>query len=300
LVKRAGRALVLVVLVLGGSGLTGQASARADDVSPGTSVVSRGVPFEAKATRVARVMVGGHVSIECEREAAWRALGSRLGFDPVLSWAVTPFHWSSQRAAVAPDGTAYFSPQACRFGAAFWLEPSDRPARNCQAALERLRDSGELAEHALADCDVWASRLTAVHVLSHESVHLFGFYDEAQTDCVALQLDARVAAALGADDRLARSMAREYLINFHLPASVSIRAPSAAMAGVLTYSRHDLVGRRRMRTRMRSSRRSPRSGGRCGQTTPEHSRSSTRSRVSGASFRVDSYHRPVREGSKAG
>jgi hypothetical protein len=217
LVKRAGRALVLAVLVLGGSGQVGQVSARAGDVSPGNDVVSVGVPFEAKATGVARVLAGRGVAIECEREATWLALGSRLGFDPTLSWAVTPFHPSPQRAGVAPDGTAYFSPQACRFGAAFWLEPSDRPARDCQAALERFRDSGELAERALADCDVWASRLIAVHVLSHESVHLFGFYDEAQTDCVALQLDARVAAALGADDRLARSMAREYLINFHLP-----------------------------------------------------------------------------------
>jgi hypothetical protein len=233
LVKRAGRALVLVVLVFGGSGPIGQASARADDVSPATSVVSRSVPFEAKAARVARAVVRGPVSIECEREESWRALGSRLGFDPVLSWAVTPFHWSTQRAAVAPDGTAYFSPQACRFGAAFWLEPSDRPARNCEAALDRLRDSGELAEDALADCDVWAGRLTAVHVLSHESVHLFGFYDEAQTDCVALQLDARVASALGADDRLGRSMAREYLINFHLPRAGEHQSPECRDGGRL-------------------------------------------------------------------
>jgi hypothetical protein len=217
LVKRAGRALVLVVLVLAGSGQIEQSSARAGDVSPPTGVVWRGIPFEAKATRIARVVASRPVSIECEREASWRELGSSLGFDPALSWAVTPFHWSSQRDGVAPDGTAHFSPQACRFGAAFWLEPSDRPARDCQTALDRLRDSGILVEDELAACDVWASRLTAVHVLGHESVHLLGIYDEAQTDCIALQLHAQVAVALGANDRLARSMAREYWINFHLP-----------------------------------------------------------------------------------
>ena len=203
-------------------------------------------PVRANATTVARVVAGQAVSIECEREASWLALGSRLDFDPALSWAVTPFHWSSERAGPAPDGTAHFSPQACRFGASFWLDPSDGPARTCRAALERLRNSGELVDHEQAACDVWASRLTAVHVLSHESVHLVGFYDEAQADCLALQMDAWVAMALGAEASWRARWRGSTGSTSTSLGSASIRAPSATTVGAWISSRHAPGGRRRV------------------------------------------------------
>jgi hypothetical protein len=54
-------------------------------------------------------------------------------------------------------------------------------------------------------------------VLSHESIHLAGFYDEALADCLAIQIHARVASALGAGEAFARSTAREYLTDFEVP-----------------------------------------------------------------------------------
>ncbi len=122
------------------------------------------MPFEAKAGTVARLVAGRLVSIECEDAVSWRALGHGLGFDPALSWAVTPFQWDSELAGPAPDQAAHFSPWAGRFGVSFWLDPSDHTA-----------------------------------------------------DCIALQIDARLAVSLGADEELARSMAQEYWTDLHLP-----------------------------------------------------------------------------------
>ncbi len=54
----------------------------------------------------------------------------------------------------------------------------------------------------------------AVHVLSHEAVHLSGVHDEALTECYAVQTDAAVARSLGATDTQARSIAVfEYYAN---------------------------------------------------------------------------------------
>ena len=41
-------------------------------------------------------------------------------------------------------------------------------------------------------------------------MHLAGVMGEAEADCLATQIDAFVAMALGADSRFARSLAREY------------------------------------------------------------------------------------------
>lgn len=214
--KRPARALVLVALVLASAGSARDASTAT--VGPTwRGVAASGLPFEAKATMLARVVAGHSVSIKCERTGSWRELGDRLGFDPNLSWAVTPFHWDSEVGAPSPDTAARFSPRACQFGASFWLDPSDRPARTCSAALERVQILGVADESDLADCDVWALRLTAVHVLSHETVHLGGFYDEVHADCLASQIDALTARSLGASAELARSIADEYRLNLYLP-----------------------------------------------------------------------------------
>ncbi len=208
--KRPLPVLALVVLVFANV-------AQAGEPSPWRGGTANVTPFEAEATKVARLVAGRPVSVECVDTPSWRALGSRLGFDAGVSWAVTTFHWSAQLAGPAPDGVARFSPRACRPGASFWRDPSGDAARACRTALRRARDTGVFGQREGAACDFWASQLTAVHVLSHESVHLRGFYDEALTDCAAVQITAWVAMALGANETFARSLAREYWTDFHLP-----------------------------------------------------------------------------------
>ena len=52
--------------------------------------------------------------------------------------------------------------------------------------------------------------VVAVHVLSHEARHLAGQTSEAETECAAMQRDARTARLLGASDDEARALARAY------------------------------------------------------------------------------------------
>lgn len=53
-------------------------------------------------------------------------------------------------------------------------------------------------------------QIIAVHVLSHESVHLTGDTNEASTECKAMQLDAQTAVRLGATPAQGRSLALRY------------------------------------------------------------------------------------------
>ncbi len=207
--KRLPSALAMLVLAFA-------STAQAGEPTPAlrTSIAT---PFEAPSTAIASAIAGKPAFVDCVDAAKWQALGDRLGFDPAVSWAVTPFHWDPKLAGPAPDGSAVFSPRACRFGTSFWLDPSEHPAGACRAALRRARDTGEFSERDSATCDLWSWRLTAIHVLSHEAVHLRGVYDEAEADCIAVQLDAWVAMALGADETFARALALEYWADFHLP-----------------------------------------------------------------------------------
>ena len=50
----------------------------------------------------------------------------------------------------------------------------------------------------------------AVHVLTHESMHMRGLGDEATAECAAVQRDELTAKLLGADDADARELARRY------------------------------------------------------------------------------------------
>jgi sirohydrochlorin ferrochelatase len=53
-------------------------------------------------------------------------------------------------------------------------------------------------------------QVVAVHVLTHEAVHLTGVQSESLTECRALQRDTLVARALGASPEAARVLARRY------------------------------------------------------------------------------------------
>ncbi len=52
--------------------------------------------------------------------------------------------------------------------------------------------------------------VVAVHVLTHEAMHMRGETDEATTECEAMQRNARTARMLGATERQAWGLARYY------------------------------------------------------------------------------------------
>jgi hypothetical protein len=52
--------------------------------------------------------------------------------------------------------------------------------------------------------------MIAVHVLTHEAMHMSGAADEAETECEAMQRDARMARLLGAALSDARYLASWY------------------------------------------------------------------------------------------
>ena len=55
----------------------------------------------------------------------------------------------------------------------------------------------------------------AVHVLTHEAMHMAGITDEARAECLAMQRDAKTARLLGASPQEAADLARRYWRTFY-------------------------------------------------------------------------------------
>src|SRR5205823_6145468 len=55
-----------------------------------------------------------------------------------------------------------------------------------------------------------AGEVIAVHVLTHESMHMAGIRNESAAECAALQRDARTVTLLGASPQAAVALARSY------------------------------------------------------------------------------------------
>jgi hypothetical protein len=222
--------------------------------------------YEAKASEIASVLAGRSVSIACRDAAAWWSQAANFGFNPARAWAVTPFHWDAGSAGLVPDDSSSFSPRACRYGRAFWVKPSERGARICRIgaitrwrrrSVERLRwrrvrarVNGKLVWRSVrqnvrvqvrvpvnsplyGECDDWESKLTAVHVLAHESMHLYGIRGEAVAECFGVQLDAYVASEFGAAPGFARAIAREYWRSYYSRLTDAYRSPDCRDGGPL-------------------------------------------------------------------
>jgi hypothetical protein len=183
---------------------------------------ARASAFERSASVIVHSLVGGPVSLECATPDHWRRLAAREGFDPATTWAMTPLHLQPGESAASPDGRTDLSPRACRLASAFSAAPSEMGSRICRhgsttqwravAATpgDQRAPRRRVRVPLLGECDDWGSKLVAVHVIGHETMHLAGVVDEAAADCLALQLDAYVAVRLGATASFARSLAREY------------------------------------------------------------------------------------------
>ena len=74
----------------------------------------------------------------------------------------------------------------------------------CQHLSQWWRSSAQEKDSASLD------EVIAVHVLTHESVHLAGDTNEASTECRAMQLDARTAVRLGATPAQGIALAQRY------------------------------------------------------------------------------------------
>jgi hypothetical protein len=83
------------------------------------------------------------------------------------------------------------------------------------------------------ECDGWGQTLVAVHVLAHESMHLAGVVDEADADCLGLQLDAFVAMELGARNAFARQLAMDYWTQYYPEQAPRYRTPMCRDSGSL-------------------------------------------------------------------
>ena len=158
---------------------------------------------------------------------------------------MTPLRLKPGESVASPGGRADLSPRACRLASAFFAAPSEMGARICRhgsttqwrVVAATRRDEPALRRRVrvplLGECDDWGSKLVAVHVIAHESMHLAGVVDESTADCLALQLDAYVAVRLGAGRTFARSLAREYWTSYYPAQDPLYRSASCRDGGPL-------------------------------------------------------------------
>ena len=82
-------------------------------------------------------------------------------------------------------------------------------------------------------------QIIAVHVLSHETVHVTGVRDEAETECKAMQLDAGMATLLGASPQAAAELSIAYWRDIYPWMPDSYRSPECVPGGALDAGRPD-------------------------------------------------------------
>jgi hypothetical protein len=127
-------------------------------------------------------LVGTHVSVHCQTFGETMTdVGQELGYVRFDAEGV-------------PERKTLIKRQPCG-DLADWLRVAGEPRR-----------PGELHPPAASDED----QVVAVHVLTHEAMHMSGVTDEAVAECEAMQRDERTARFLGATEEGARSLARYY------------------------------------------------------------------------------------------
>lgn len=166
--------------------------------------------------------------------AAWLVLGPDKSGRARVTWAVLfslvlvptawmEWRWLTTQAAASrvvevlsgrPDASAYCQRLSATFfyagaesGHVTYLDDStnDDTAWLTYDACQRIRD-WRLGDH---DADR-PELVAAVHVLTHEAVHVRGERSEAVTECTAMQWDARTAGLLGATPDQARALQVAY------------------------------------------------------------------------------------------
>jgi hypothetical protein len=127
--------------------------------------------LEARLEQAATTVAGGPVQVHCQGLGqAFLDLGPELGF---VRWG--------------PDGT-----------------PERSTLIKIDQCIELRSWLASTKAHPTLD------EVVAVHVLTHETMHMIGITDEAHAECAAMQRDTAMAVALGASPAEAASLARTY------------------------------------------------------------------------------------------
>jgi hypothetical protein len=88
------------------------------------------------------------------------------------------------------------------------FRPDGRPERS---TLIKRDQCGDIAAYQRSDKhDPSRAQVVAVHVLTHEAMHMAGIIDEARAECAAVQRDAQTARLLGASRADAVVLAGRY------------------------------------------------------------------------------------------
>jgi hypothetical protein len=155
--------------------------------------VAAGIPavqharLERRLSVAAGRLVGTDVSVHCQTFGeTWTDLGSELGYVRFDADGI-------------PEKKTLIKLQPCR-DLADWLQVADK-----------ARKAGSAHPPASGNLD----QVIAVHVLTHEAMHMSGVTDEAVAECEAMQRDVRLARSLGATQDGARSMARHYWLEVY-------------------------------------------------------------------------------------
>lgn len=77
------------------------------------------------------------------------------------------------------------------------------------------------------------AQVQAVHVLTHEAMHMRQVREEGLAECMAVQRDAQTAMLLGSPPEAARALARSYLHDDYPLLSPEYRAPGCEPGGAL-------------------------------------------------------------------
>jgi len=156
--------------------------------------VVRHARTEAQLGRVASVLAGYPVQVRCETlSQAWTSAHVELGY--------------------------------VRFGA------DGRPEPVATITSDACGDLSDWLGSRRGDALL--PQLVAVHVLTHEAMHLRGITDEARAECAAVQRDALTARLLGAADGQARRLALRYWHVAYPDLSEGYRTPECAPGGAL-------------------------------------------------------------------
>ena len=163
------------------------------------------VRAEHEFSAIARSIAPGSAGVHCQRLGeAFTYAGGDLG-----------------RVSYAADGSA------------------DGPAmmtyETCQSLTDYWRSSPSARDAPPLD------QVVAVHVLAHESRHLAGDRSESTTECRAMQIDARVARALGATPGQALALAARYATTVYPRMPAGYRTADCRPGGPLDQSPADGV-----------------------------------------------------------
>jgi hypothetical protein len=149
---------------------------------------------ERRLATAASVLAGARVAVRCQSlGGAFVDAGPELGY---VRW----------RADGTPEPWTLIKRDQCRHLAAYARSDKRRPSRD---------------------------QVVAVHVLTHEAMHLSGRLGEAAAECAAVQRDAHTARLLGAGDAAAAELAATYWHGIYPLMPDGYRSPDCRAGGAL-------------------------------------------------------------------